>query len=98
MVGPRGSGKTRVAALAAELANFRVLEVDASQEDLTPAELKARYEEATASRRLAGSRTLVLVDDVDAGLLDADRRFAGALRALVRGSKCPVVCTGVETD
>ena len=65
------------------------MELDAS----APAnELQKRYKEATSSRRLKGARQLVLVDDVDASIVNDPQR-ARALRDLVKNARCPVVAT-----
>lgn len=90
IVGPVGTGKTAVAKAAAHFCGFEVLELDTS-ESCSASELKSLFVEATQSHRLT-SRTLLLID-IDAPALNADKSFARALRKLVLSAKCPVVAT-----
>ena len=104
--GPPGIGKTTSAHLVASLAGYKVIEMNASDtrsKKLLEASLRSTVDNTVLDGFLRGEglgssdavhlsdRSVLIMDEVD-GTSAGDRGGIGALNALIKKSKVPIIC------
>ncbi len=90
-IGPPGIGKTALAYLIAKEMNWQIFEMNSS--DLRNKETIEKVAgSATGNASLFGGKRLILIDEVDS-LQAADRGGAGAISAVIKTARNPIILT-----
>ncbi len=92
--GPPGVGKTTIAYALQNEFDLELLEMSAS-DFRNKAQIERVLASASASGSLFGKRKILLIDDVDA-LQGTDRGGAGAITAILRENRYPIILTATD--